>query len=302
MCHARCGSGVEHHAGQHFLFAHRVGHGHHGRLVHQRVGEQERLDLGGGNVLARAADDVLAPVHEAQHAAGIARDDVAGVKPAAAPRGLGGLGVVQVTAEEVLARRGRRMAHPHLAGLAVGHLGARFVHHAHLQAGLGAAKGARADLARRVVVGDDAHDLGHAPQLHQGQAKALFEYGVQLRLDTGAVAKAHAVRALQRAGRLGQQHGHHHAQVMHDGGPALAHLLPPARGRKPVGLHLAAAGQQHAIERQDGRVHMEQRQRVVQPLLAFADGHHATPARIPVAGRQLVAVRQHAALGLSGGA
>ena len=31
---------------------------------------------------------------------------------------------------------------------------------------------------------------------------------------------------------------------------------------------------------------MEQRQRVVQPLLAFADGHHATPARIPVAGGQ----------------
>ena len=51
-----------------------------------------------------------------------------------------GGGVYGVLVASVLARRGRRMAHPHLAGLAVGHLGARFVHHAHLQAGLGAAK------------------------------------------------------------------------------------------------------------------------------------------------------------------
>src|SRR5262245_5437361 len=80
----------EHDAGQHLLLAQLVLDGHDGRLGNVGVGQQDRLDLGGGDVLAGAADDVLLAVDEVQHAVWAARDDVAGVEPAAAPGRLGG--------------------------------------------------------------------------------------------------------------------------------------------------------------------------------------------------------------------
>ena len=123
-----------------------------------------------------------------------------------------------------------------------------------------------------------------------------------LRVDAGADGEAHAVAALQRRRRLAQQHRHHHAQVVHDGGARLVHLRPPARGAEAVGLHLAVAAQHHAVEGQDRRVDVEQRQRVVEAVGAVAEAGQATRAGIPAAGFQLVAVRQHAALGPAGGA
>ncbi len=78
---------------------------------------------------------------------------------------------------------------------------------------------------------------------------------------------------------------------MDDGGAALRHLGPPAAGLEAVGLHLAAAAEQHAVERQDGRVHMEQWQRVVEALGAFAHGPQAALGGVPVAGGEFVGVR-----------
>lgn len=196
------GAVFQHHAGQHLFFAHLVGQGHHRRVGDPGVGEQQGLDLGGGDVFARAADDVLAAVHEMEHAIGAPAHDVAGVEPAAAP-GLGrGLRVVEVAAEEVPPGRGFGVADHQLARRAVGQHLAGLVHHAGVQARACAAEGPRADLARFVAVAQGPHHLGHAPEFEQREAIARLECRVQLGLDAGAVAKAHWVRALQIAHRL----------------------------------------------------------------------------------------------------
>ena len=193
------------------------------------------------------------------------------------------------------------MSDDHLAGRAVGHITVLVVDHADIQPRHRPSEHARAHLARRLVVEGGAHHLGHAPDLDQREAEALLELRMPLRVDAGADGKAHAVAAVQRRRRLAQQHRHHHAQVVHDGGARLVHLGPPARGAEAVGLHLAVAAQHHAVEGEDRRVDVEQRQRVVEPVGAVAEAGQPTGAGIPAAGLQLVAVRQHATLGPAGG-
>src|SRR5262245_49974403 len=62
------------------------------------------FDLEGGDVLAGAADDVLAPVDEVQLPVRPAPHGVTGVEPAAAPGFLGGGFVLVVAREEAFPR------------------------------------------------------------------------------------------------------------------------------------------------------------------------------------------------------
>ena len=83
-------------------------------------------------------------------------------------------------------------------------------------------------------------------------------------------------------------------------GARFAHLGPAARRRQSIRLHLAAAGQQHAEERQDRRVHMKLRQRVGQPFLPFSDRREAAAGGVGSTGGEFIAVRRHAAFRSAG--
>ena len=222
-------------------------------------------------------------------------------KPAATPDRFGGRCIVEIAAEEIAARRIGRVADQHLAGRAVGHVAIGVVDDAHLEAGLNPAEGARADLARRLVVDQGANHLRHAPELDEREAEALLERCVQLRLDAGTDAEAHAVLALVR--RLGpaQQHRHDDTQVVHDGGPRFAHLRPPARGLETVCLHLAVAHEHGAAERKDRCVDVAERQGVVDAVAALTQAARAAARGVPGARGELVAVREQATLGPPGG-
>ena len=76
------------------------------------MGAQHRFDLGGGDVLAAAADDLLLAANEIEQAALVTPRHVAGMVPAAAI-GLGGdLGAIEIADIELGA------ADQRLAGLA----------------------------------------------------------------------------------------------------------------------------------------------------------------------------------------
>ena len=100
--------------------------------------------------------------------------------------------VVEVSREAAAARRRRGMAEQHLARLPVGEVALLVVDHAHFHPGDFPPEGARADLARLVAVRQAAHHLGHAPEFDQGKAEALLDRPMELRLDAGADAEAHA--------------------------------------------------------------------------------------------------------------
>ena len=185
-------------------------------------------------------------------------------------------------------------------GCAVRHVAIVVVDDAHIDAGHGAAEGTGADLARLVAVGEHAHHLGHAPQLDHREAEAGLEGGVKLRLDAGAEAEAHTVRAVLRARRLAEQQRRDDAEVVHDGRPRLGDLAPPVLGMEAVGLHLGVAGEDGAHQRHDAGVDVIERQWIVDALLADTDVGRAAERRIPGAGGDLVAVREDAALGPAG--
>jgi hypothetical protein len=108
----------QHHAGHHLLVAQRVGHGEHRDLLHLGVIDERVLDLGGGDVLAGASDDVLPALDEMEHAVGLLGDDVAGVEPPAAPGLRRRRLVLEIAAEEAEARIVAGPAHDELAGRA----------------------------------------------------------------------------------------------------------------------------------------------------------------------------------------
>ena len=139
------------------------------------------------------------------------------------------------------------MAHQHLARLAVCDVAVAIVDHAYLDARHRAAEGARADLTRLEAVPQHAHHLGHAPDLDQRKAEALFEGGVQLRLDAGADAEAHVVAPLVSPGGWFEQQGRDHAEIVHDGRARLGDLAPPALWMEAIGLDLAVAGRMAPI-------------------------------------------------------
>ena len=189
------------------------------------------------------------------------------------------------------------MAEQHLARVALGEVALLVVDHADFHPGDFPPECARARLARLVAVGQAAHHLRHAPDLDQGKAEALLERPMELRLDAGADAEAHAVRSLLRVHGLAVQHGRDDAEVMHDRRPCLGDLAPPAPGMEAVGLDLATARQDGAEQREHARVGVIERQRVVDAVLPGMQEGHAAQRRIARTDGQFIAVRQDAALG-----
>src|SRR2546427_8753130 len=137
------------------------------------VGLEGRFHLGGGDVLTGAPDDVLLAVHEVEHAALGLPHDVARVEPAAAPRLLGLLGVLEVAREESPARVWPGAAHDQLAFGPARDLAVVLVHHPPLELAEGPTEGAGRDLSRLVAVAVNAPGLGHAPDLDQREAEPL---------------------------------------------------------------------------------------------------------------------------------
>ena len=176
------------------------------------------------------------------------------------------------------------------------------VDHADFQPNLRSAHGVGAALARFVIVRQHTNHLGHAPDFDQWKTKPFLEQNMQARLDSGAEANPHAVRAFQIVWRLIQQHGRHDPQIMHQRCFGFANLPPPGPGVKAVGLDLATARQQHAEKGNDAGIHMIKRQGVVDPFGPWLQRHQAAEICVPGAGHQLVLMRQDAALGPAGGA
>ena len=92
-----------------------VGERDHGRVGDRRVREQERLQFGGGDLVALVLDQLLDPVDDPQRAVLLDAGDVAGVQPAVGVDRLRGrLRVVEVAlhhlraADQELARLARR--------------------------------------------------------------------------------------------------------------------------------------------------------------------------------------------------
>ena len=78
--------------------------------------------------------------------------------------------------------------------------------------------------------------------------------------------------------------------------PRLGNLPPPALRMEAIGLDLAVARQDGAHQRDDAGVRMIERQRIVDAIFARAQARQAAERGVPGAGRDLVAMRQDAAL------
>ncbi len=266
------------------------------------MGLQAGLDLGGGDILARTTDDVFLTVDEIQHAVVRLLHHVAGMEPPIGPGFLRGLVVFQIAREKAAARVGGRMAHQQFTLLPARQLAAVVAGHHGLEARQRPAEGARVDLTRLVAVGKNAAGLGHAPDLDQRKTETVLEGLVQLRLNAGTEAKAHAMAFLVLRHRLVEQQRRHHAEIVDDGGARLGHFLPPTVRAETLGQDQAIGGQHGAGGRHRAMVHVEQRQRVVETVLAVFHRQQATEIAIPGAGSQRIEIGQHAALGPAGGA
>src|SRR5439155_25966471 len=141
-----------------------------------------RLHLGGGDVLAGTPDDVLLAVDEVEHAVLGPPDDVARVEPAATPRLLGRLRVLEVAREEAPSRIRPGAADDQLALPPMRDLTVTLVHHPRLELVEGSAEGARRRLSRVVAVAEDAPGLGHAAHLDQREPALLLDDLVELGL------------------------------------------------------------------------------------------------------------------------
>src|SRR5207245_2642692 len=129
------------------FFADLVWHREDRDLGHGLVGLEGRLHLGGGDVLARAPDDVLLAVDEIEHAVFGPPHDVARVEPAAAPRLLGRLRVLEVAREESPSGVRAGAAHDEFARRPARDLAVTLVHHPRLELPPGRPK-ARVDVCR----------------------------------------------------------------------------------------------------------------------------------------------------------
>src|SRR4029453_17574934 len=109
-----------------------------------------------------------------------------------------------------------------------------------------AREGWRAALPGLDAVGVDAPGLRHAPDLDEREAEALLEGGVKLRLHAGAQAELDAMTALLGGGRLVQEQGRHHPEVVDDRRLGILDILPPPARAEAPGLGGAVGGAQGA--------------------------------------------------------
>src|SRR2546427_10327814 len=152
-----------HDAGHDLFFSDLVRHRENRHLGHGLVSLEGRFHLRGGDVLTGAPDDVLLAVHEVEHAALGLPHDIARVEPAAAPRLLGLLGVLEVAREESPARGWPGAAHDQLAFGPARDLAVVLVHHPPLELAEGPTEGAGRDLSRLLAAAGKAPGRRPAP-------------------------------------------------------------------------------------------------------------------------------------------
>src|ERR1700722_5812204 len=208
---------------------------------------QNAFDLDGRYVLAGTANDVLLAVEEGQRAIGVAPNDVAAVKPAAAPSLGGGLGVLQVLAKEAVTWLRSGVADEQFAGFADCGVRPALGDDARFQLRAGPAEATRTDMAR--LLGCDDHragaGFGHGPGLDQWESETFLERRLQRRIDAGAEAEAYRMIGVLRAFFRSHQHRRHDTEIMNDGRASLADAVPPALWVKAIEHDQAAARRDH---------------------------------------------------------
>ena len=95
---------IEYDAGHHFLVAHRIRLGDHRHLRNRGMLGERGFDFERGDILAGAANDVLAPVEEMERSVRSAAHAISSMEPAVAPRLIGGHDVFQIAGEEAATR------------------------------------------------------------------------------------------------------------------------------------------------------------------------------------------------------
>ena len=226
------------------------------------MGLQRCFDLTGGDVFARAADDVLVAIDKVERALFVLADRIAGVEPAAAP-GLSGRWLIFVVCrEKAAAGVSGTVSHQQLTGCAYGNILVVLVYHAGFKPAHRSAEGARAHLSGWVVVGKNPASFGHAPDLHHGKAESCFRGRVVVRVNTGTDPEANAVIRFRIARRQVHQQRRHHAQVVDHGCSSRDNVVPPALGVKTVGRDQTATANHHAGGSDRERVHVVERQGV----------------------------------------
>src|SRR5439155_27147459 len=132
---------------------------------------------------------------------------VARVEPAAAPRRLGRLRVLEVDREESPSGVRAGAAHDEFALRPAGDLTVTLVHHSRLELPEGPAEGARRRPSRIVAVAEDPPGLGPAPHFDQREPEPLLEDLVELGLDARPQTEPRAVPDLVWDPGQGQQQG-----------------------------------------------------------------------------------------------
>eukprot|EP01022_Parablepharisma_sp_SALTPOND_P026277 TRINITY_DN6262_c0_g1_i7.p1 TRINITY_DN6262_c0_g1~~TRINITY_DN6262_c0_g1_i7.p1 ORF type:complete len:1136 (+),score=309.67 TRINITY_DN6262_c0_g1_i7:451-3858(+) len=235
------------------------GHPDHRRFLDELVGVKHRLDLGGADQLAPAADDFLFAAHEVDVAFIVAVAHVAGVDPAV-PLGLGGLGRVAVVLQHH-----RRVLDDDLALRVRGQLLVLLIHDAHLVAhrrvGVLHGNPDGAGLAGQGALAG-AHDgqggLGQRVDGLDLEAEALLKGAVDV---GGHVARHHGLDRVGAVDLLGLPGPHprgHRLHQHHFGGPVLHGLLDDLGAAEALQQDQAGPGVQHSHGGVDLGVGVEQ--------------------------------------------
>ena len=273
------------------------GHGDHRALEHRRVRADRLLDLGGREVLAAAADDVLLAGDEGEGLVVVDRDEVAGAQPAVDERGRG------LLRHPPVARRHDRVAQQQLARAADPDLGAVVVDHAALvdraearvlaqraEGAVGAGAAAPEGAVRR---------LRHAVARGELEAEAPLEREVEVAVGGGArVGEAQRGVGVVVALGLAHEDLEHRADRVELGRAVAARRVEESAGREARQQHQPGTGRQRAEHRVRRRVDVEERE----------PGHHdvvgaqADPRREALAGPGVGALRLHDQLRATGGA
>ena len=265
------------------------------------MAQQHLLDLARIDVGAARDDHVLGAVAQREVAVPVERADIAGPQPALAQRGGGGLRVVPVAGHRAVAA-----AH-HLAGLAGRDLPPRRIHHAHLDAGARDAAGREPREVGRAAVtlvvdlrqaGDGHRALALTEELPQARAEGVERAPQVAHVHRAAavVERAQTGGARLRARRLHEPRDHRgrgehrHVRMALE---SLEHVLRLEAGQH----HLVATGEQMRQRVQARAVRQRRRMQ-----LHVARRHMLDVGCVAQAHEHQVAVREHRALGPTGGA
>ena len=240
-------AGTDHHKGDARFAPAFVLHPDDGGLRHRRVGQQRRLDLGGGHVLAAGNVDVLEPVDDFDVALGVALHQVSGAQPATGQDGRGGGGIAEVAGEDP------RAAHQQLSGRgAVENLPGHRIGHRDGDMRVWFAR--VADHPCRILVGQAEHigrRLGQPVALAQRHSPAVPD--PQQRRGHGGSAHHRVPQAAELGGGEVGMFGEH--QVL--GGDTHQHRDPAFRDQLQDPAGFEAAFQHHGGARPPGQQRLD---------------------------------------------